>query len=179
MHLLTVIVFSIFPPSAKHRSTYTSCTHMHTLPSLLVLHYWRQLLVISDQDKSLGVEQGSQTDGLTDLWRLVYDAEIKPPTCENGMLDAHTGGSHYQLEKEGIGIEWEYVFSFNLNVLISTTEMSWNRKKNIEINSKMLKKKVVVIIIFHKQSLHLLVIKLLQLWESVNPLLPGTFLGVR
>lgn len=77
-------------------------THVHTstLPSFLVLHYWRQLLVISNQDKSLGVEQRSQTDRLADLWRLIYDAEIEAATRENGMFDAHTGGSHHQLERE-------------------------------------------------------------------------------
>lgn len=73
---------------------------VQTLPSLLVLHYWGQLLVISHQDKSLGVEQRPQTDGLADLRRLVYDAEIKAAPCENGMFDAHAGSSHDQLERE-------------------------------------------------------------------------------
>lgn len=56
--------------------------------------------MISDQDESLGIEQGTQTDRLADLRRLVHDAEIKTPACEDGMLDAHTGGGHYQLERE-------------------------------------------------------------------------------
>lgn len=56
--------------------------------------------MISNQDKSLGVEQGSQTDRLADLRRLIYDAEVKAAARENGMFDAHTGGSHHQLERE-------------------------------------------------------------------------------
>lgn len=56
--------------------------------------------MISNQDKSLGIEQRSQTDRLADLRRLVYDAEIEAATRENGMFDAHTGGAHHQLERE-------------------------------------------------------------------------------
>lgn len=54
--------------------------------------------MISDQDESPGVEQRAQADRLADLRRLVHNAEIKPAACEDGMLDAHAGGSYDQLE---------------------------------------------------------------------------------
>lgn len=54
--------------------------------------------MVSHQDKSACVEQRSQTDGLADLRGFVDDAEIKPPTCKNGMLDAHTGSPDHQLD---------------------------------------------------------------------------------
>lgn len=77
---------------------------MHILlPSFLILYYWWQLLVVSNQDKSLCIEQGSYTDRLADLWSFIHYAEIKPATCEKGMLDAHTGGSHNQLERKRRG----------------------------------------------------------------------------
>lgn len=66
-------------------------------PGLVILHDGRQLLVVSHQDKALGVEQRPQTDGLADLRRLVHDAEIEASAGEKGMLDAHAGGSDHQL----------------------------------------------------------------------------------
>lgn len=37
------------------------------VPGFLVLYDWRQLLVISNQDKSVGAEQRSEADGLANL----------------------------------------------------------------------------------------------------------------
>lgn len=132
--------------------------------------------MISNQDKSLGIEQGSQTDGLADLWSFVYDAEIKPATCEKGMLDAHTGGSHYQLEREREDPYWMTFTHLSHNIY------KWNvlkQEKDIRCGFQRVKLEVVAIIIFCKLTPHLLVIKLLQLWQCANSLLPRTFLCVR
>lgn len=72
---------------------------MFTLLCFLILHDWWQLLVISYEDKSLGVEQRAGADRLADLRSFIYDADIKAAVGENGMFDAQTGGSHNQLEK--------------------------------------------------------------------------------
>lgn len=68
-------------------------------PGFMVLHYWWELLMVSNKDKSLGVEQRSQADRLADLWRLIHNAEIKAASSKNRMLDAHTSSCHYQLER--------------------------------------------------------------------------------
>lgn len=59
-----------------------------------------QLLMVSHQNESPGEEKGSETDRLADLRRLVYDAEVKASTCEDRMLDAHTGGGYDQLKHQ-------------------------------------------------------------------------------
>lgn len=56
--------------------------------------------MVSDQDKPPGIEQGSHTDRLADLRGFVHDAEVKAAASEEGMLDAHTGGSHNKLDGE-------------------------------------------------------------------------------
>lgn len=83
----------------------TTTANTHVLPCFLVLHYWWQLLVISDQDKSFGVEQRPQTDRLADLWRFIHDAEIESASGKNGVLDAHTGGRNYQLVGKKIRVD--------------------------------------------------------------------------
>lgn len=55
--------------------------------------------MVSNQDKPLGIKQWSYTDRLADLRGFIYNAEIKPATGKNGMLDAHTGGCHYKLDR--------------------------------------------------------------------------------
>lgn len=55
--------------------------------------------MVSNQDKPLGIKQWSYTNRLADLRGFIYNAEIKPAMGKNGMLDAHTGGCHYKLER--------------------------------------------------------------------------------
>lgn len=70
------------------------------VPGFLVLYYRRQLLVVSNQDKPLGMEQWPYTNRLADLGCFIHDAEIKLAAGEKGMFDAHTGSSHNKLDGE-------------------------------------------------------------------------------
>lgn len=77
----------------------------HRLRTELWLCFWvlndgGQLLMVSHQNKSPGVEKRSETDGLADLRRLVYDAEVEPSTGEDRMFDAHAGGGYDQLKHQ-------------------------------------------------------------------------------
>lgn len=56
--------------------------------------------MVSHQDKALGVEQRSQTYRLTDLRRLIHDAEVKVSAAENWVLHTHTGGGHNKLQEK-------------------------------------------------------------------------------
>lgn len=108
--------------------------------------------MVSDQHESPGVEKRSETDRLADLWRLVYDAEVKASTCEDRVLDPHTGGCYDQLKHP--------VTKFNT---LNKKPRKW---QHISIWCLM-------------WALYLFIIQLLQLWQGVNALLPHTFLCVR
>lgn len=56
--------------------------------------------MVSHQDKALGVEQRSQTYRLTDLRRLIHDAEVKASAAENWVLHTHTSGGHDKLQEK-------------------------------------------------------------------------------
>lgn len=104
---------------------YTWINYTHIVPRFLILYYRWQLLVVSNQHKSLGIKQWSYADRLADLRGFIYDAEIKPATGKNGMFDAHTGGSHYKLVRgkrstlltQALNRDWKFaVFCFSLDI---------------------------------------------------------------
>lgn len=101
--------------------------------------------MVSHQDKSRCIEQRSQTDGLADLRGFVDDAEIKPPTCKNGMFDAHTGSPDHQLDRDRRFVKF-----------VVPQRVSQRRRGNS----------------------NLFVVKLLQLRQCLNSLLPHTLLCV-
>lgn len=100
--IITQAVFN----EAKHENL--SKVHLNkdksVLPGFGILNNRRKLLVVSHQDKALGIEQRTQTYWLTDLRRLIHDAEVKASAAENWMLHTHTGGGHNQLQKKNVVI---------------------------------------------------------------------------
>ena len=57
--------------------------------TLQCAHKWRQLKVISNQNKPPGIEQGAQDRGEGDLARLVDNADIEAAAIENGVIGTH------------------------------------------------------------------------------------------
>ncbi len=78
------------------------------LPGFSILYNRRKLLVVSHQDKALGVEQRTQTYRLIDLRCLIHDAEVKASTAEYWVLYTHTGGGHNQLQKNGVSFTKQF-----------------------------------------------------------------------
>ncbi len=70
------------------------------LPGFSILYNRRKLLVVSHQDKVLGIEQRTQTYRLTDLRSFIHNAEVKASTAEYWVLYTHTGGGHNQLQRK-------------------------------------------------------------------------------
>lgn len=147
--------------------------------------------MISNQNKFLGIEQWSHTDRLADLWSFIHDAEIKSATCENRMLDAHTGGCHYQLDRERGSILNGKTFSQLLrlqHVQMKSIEEGkyWHQMLDIlkiqKSNADFSVQKFIRVRScwdFNIRQSNLLVVKLLQLWQRVNSFLPHAFLCVR